>query len=258
MRSKYSFNEAADLYDEVRPSYPEELIDTIVQKTELTLQSKLLEIAPGTGQATKKFGERGYKIHAVELGDKLAELLRVNCKDMNLTVDVAPFEEWKTEDTYNMIYCATAFHWLDKEVKYEKCASLLEDDGYLVLLWNNAIGTTNPIINEAYNLLFAYYPERPHSTKSRSVEAVSNQKLHGKEEIEESGYFILENYIEKKWTLTQPKERMIKGFYTQSSYLSLGETDKKELTEKLEILFENLEEIVEADFITTVYVCKKK
>lgn len=136
MRSRDSFNKAAQLYDEVRPSYPDVLIDWIIEKADIDVSSKLLEIAPGTGQATKKFVERDYSVHAAELGDKLAELLLINMKGKNVSVDVSSFEDWQPKDSkaYKLIYCATAWHWIDPQIKYKKTYDLLDKNGKLVLL----------------------------------------------------------------------------------------------------------------------------
>lgn len=98
MNLRESFNKAAKLYDDTRPSYPDVVIEWITDKTNVSTTDKLLEIAPGTGQATTKFAQRGYSIHCIELGDKLAKILLENCSNDDVTVDVCPFEDWKNED----------------------------------------------------------------------------------------------------------------------------------------------------------------
>ncbi len=261
MRSRESFNKAAELYDQVRPTYPNELIDWVIEKSNLDLVDSLLEIAPGTGQCTRKFAERNFKIHAVELGDKLAAILRENMTDKKVTVDIAPFEEWIHSSTnkYRLIYCATAWHWIDPEVKYKKTYDLLEDNGRLAIIWNNALGTIeNKIMDEAYKLLFSYHKETPHSTKPKTQDEIKMKSLGTKGMLEESGYFILDDYFEKTWSFQQPREKAIKGFYSQSSFLSLCENDQNELKEKLEILFRNLDNELEAHFKSVVYLCKKR
>lgn len=260
MRSREAFNQAAKLYDEVRPTYPNELIDFIVKKTNITPDYELLEIAPGTGQATRKFVDLGFTIHAVELGDKLAELLLLNMKGKNVTVDISSFEDWipKVNKKYKLIYCATAWHWIDKEVKYQKAYDLLEEDGYLALIWNNAIGSPdNALMDEAYKLLFSYHKETPHSTKPKSESQLLDVKAQSIEGIEESGHFKMDDYIQVNWSITQPKEVLIKGFFTQSSYLSLSDQEKEEVTPKITSLFNQMEDELDTLFRSTVYLAKK-
>ncbi len=258
MKRNESFNHAAKLYDEVRPSYPEEVINWIIKHTQIKDNDQLLEIAPGTGQATKQFAKRGYPIHAVELGNNLAELLMKNMKDYTVTVDVSSFEEWTTDQQFPMMYCATAFHWLDPDIRYQKCHSLLEDDGYLVLIWNNAAtGTTNPVMQKAFDELFRYYDDRPFSSKPVAEDTIKAQTKQTIEEINTSGYFTYVDDIEVRWTLTQPKEITIKGFFSQSSYLSLSPENKKELDIKLDTIFQELEDMVDSHFVTRAYIAKK-
>lgn len=68
MELRESFDSASKTYDDARPSYPDEVIDWIINKTNVSKEERLLEIGSGTGQATIKFAERGYNIHCIEMG----------------------------------------------------------------------------------------------------------------------------------------------------------------------------------------------
>ena len=59
---RLSFNEAPDIYDKVRPSYPAELFDTLFQV--LPSQPEIVEVGGGTGQATKDLLARGASVLA--------------------------------------------------------------------------------------------------------------------------------------------------------------------------------------------------
>lgn len=48
---RLSFDRAADIYDEVRPSYPGPMFDELFQM--LPPRPEIVEVGPGTGQATK-------------------------------------------------------------------------------------------------------------------------------------------------------------------------------------------------------------
>lgn len=52
------FNEAAELYDRVRPGYPPRLFDDLAELAGLGSGSRVLEIGCGTGQATVPLAER--------------------------------------------------------------------------------------------------------------------------------------------------------------------------------------------------------
>jgi hypothetical protein len=63
-----TFDQVAELYNQARPAYPDALFSTLIQVTGLSPTAKVLEIGPGTGQATKALASYGYDITGVELG----------------------------------------------------------------------------------------------------------------------------------------------------------------------------------------------
>ncbi len=255
MQRKESFNHAAKIYDESRPSYPDEVIDWIIHRTRVTKNDRLLEIGAGTGQATFKFAERGYKIHCIEMGQNLADLLIENGSEYDLTVDVCAFEKWKPKTSFktSFIFSATAFHWIDHQVKYQKCYDLLTENGYLVLLWHVAPDTQLDQVKKAYDLLWEYCPDRKGTPKANH-----QLKLDRKVEIENSGYFVLEDYMDYHWKLVENKERLTKAFFSQSSFLSLDKEKQEALRSKVIDLYQSLDDTVEAEIHTTVYIARKK
>jgi len=257
MDKRESFDSAAKIYDETRPSYPNEVIEWIIEKTEVSKSERLLEIGSGTGQATFKFAERGYMIHCVEMGENLAELLVKKSRRNNydISVDVSSFEEWRPKSSFktSFIFSATAFHWIDKDTRYKKCYDLLDMDGYLVLLWHVSPEVEIEEVKRAYSLLWDYYPE-----KKKVKERQSDIKIERKLEIINSGYFLLEDYLDYKWKLTNTREQFTKEFFSQSSYLSLDKEKRELVSSKVEELFSNLNDTVETDIYTTVYIAKRK
>lgn len=198
----------ASLYEEIRPSYPEELIEDVVRATGLGKDSRILEIGAGTGKATVQFARRGFRIHAIELGEDMARILREKCSPYpQVSLDVVPFEEWDTsgEAPYDLIYAAQAFHWLDAGTKYQKCHSLLKEGGWLALFWyhpsDEEIPETRRIEEEISEILARYAaPGSPGEKISEQYTYRENPlQDEKKEEIESSGLFE----FRKKITYTQ-------------------------------------------------------
>ncbi|HEY1737699.1 MAG TPA: rRNA adenine N-6-methyltransferase family protein, partial [Acidimicrobiia bacterium] len=73
---RISFDAIASQYDAARPEYPPELYDTLVERTGITKDSRLLEVGPGPGIATRAMARRGYRITALELGENMAAVAR--------------------------------------------------------------------------------------------------------------------------------------------------------------------------------------
>ena len=247
---KETFNGAASLYDQSRPSYPKEVMAFISDVTKLNGDEPVLEIGPGTGQATKLFLEKGHHVTAIELGTELAQVLKSNCPE-NLDVIVGDFDLVAPELDVKvpLVVCATAFHWLNKETRYRDCSRLLSDEGHLVLIWNNKSGETHPIIRKAYEFLFGFTGKRFDDSK----DIVSEQK----KDIENSDFFELKAFKEIVWTRQLSVDKFKDTFYTQSSYLSLSEEDKQKVRQNNDALFEGLRPEDLGATSTTIYVCSK-
>lgn len=134
---KETFNEVAVMYDQVRNRYPEQMFEEMFRLTGCGAHTHILEIASGTGIATLPLAERGCRVTGVELGEHMARVARDKLASFpNVDIQVAPFEEWEplSGELYDLIVVATAFHWLDPKVRYEKTASLLRPGGYLAII----------------------------------------------------------------------------------------------------------------------------
>ena len=127
-----TFDTAADLYEAARPSYPEELFDDLVALTALEPGARLLEIGCATGKATRHLLERGFSVLCVEMGAQLAERARANLAGLPAEIHVATFEEWESEpEAFELVYAATAWHWIDPAIRYRKSHRLLRPGGHL-------------------------------------------------------------------------------------------------------------------------------
>jgi SAM-dependent methyltransferase len=127
-----TFETAADLYDAARPSYPDELFADLVCLAALKPGDRLLEIGCATGKATRALLERGFSIVCVEMGAQLAEHARRNLAGLSVEIHVEPFETWEGEaESFDLVYAATAWHWVDPAIRYGKVHGLLRPGGHL-------------------------------------------------------------------------------------------------------------------------------
>lgn len=138
MEQRLRFNEDALAYDRARPRYTNELFDAIDAYARLN-GARALEIGPGTGQATRAMLERGAHVTAIELGESLAQVLSARLGDNPaLNVITGDFMEYDAPDgAFDIIYSATAFHWLPQDAALKKVKRLLRPGGTLALFWNH-------------------------------------------------------------------------------------------------------------------------
>ncbi len=133
------FDAVPDVYDRVRPSYPEELFDALFAYCAGgpgRSPSEALEVGPGTGQATGPLLARGMRVTAVELGASLAAFLAAKFADEpRLQVVNAAFEDVDVPPaSLDMVVSATAYHWIDADVRWTKPHTLLREGGALALI----------------------------------------------------------------------------------------------------------------------------
>lgn len=131
-----TFDSAADQYQHARPEYPQELFETLVDVAGLQPGDRLLEVGCATGKATLPLARRGFRITCVEIGPALAAVARANLADFG-DVDVIEdaFETWEPPagELFDLVFAATAWHWLDPALRYERAWRLLRPGGHLAI-----------------------------------------------------------------------------------------------------------------------------
>ena len=131
---RQTFDSAAGRYHQARPDYPAELFDKLVRLAGLRPGERLLEVGCGTGKATAALARRGFAITCVELGPQLAEQARQNLAGFDAVQIVqSAFESWRPSgvESYDLVFAATAWHWIDPAVRYRKAWELLRPGGHL-------------------------------------------------------------------------------------------------------------------------------
>ena len=132
-RLKTTFNSAASRYHQARPEYPAELYDELARLAGLRPGDRLLEVGCATGKATIPLARRGFQITCVELGADLAAEARRNLAGFpRVNIVNGPFETWEPPQAgFDLVFAATAWHWIDPAVRYRRAWELLRDGGHL-------------------------------------------------------------------------------------------------------------------------------
>lgn len=241
---KTTFNVDAERYHAMRPKYPPELVEKIIKDTGLSGNARLLEIGPGTGQATEPLAKRGYVITAIELGDELASKAREALRAFpNVKVVTGAFEDVELpKASFDLIYSATAFHWIQPEVKYTKTYQLLKPGGYLAIIH------TEHVSDEAGDKFID--ASRPLYVKYTSAEAPVNKiqdfrlphlaDLKPPKDID-TALFALENFSVFPLVITYTAQEYVDLLATYSPNIALPE-------EKRTAFFDGIKELIVAEF----------
>lgn len=127
-------------YEAARPGYPDTLFRDILAYSDRTERKDILEIGAGPGQASDYFIREGFQLTALEISQEQVEYLINKYADHpNFRAVCSRFEEFTADDeTFDLIFSATAFHWIAPEVGYAKAHRLLRHGGVHAVFWHLA------------------------------------------------------------------------------------------------------------------------
>jgi ubiquinone/menaquinone biosynthesis C-methylase UbiE len=130
------FDEIAAEYDRRRPAYPDELIGQACQVAGIGSGDHVLEVGCGSGQLTRGLVARGLHVTALEPGKSLIALARKNLEGAGEVEFVnAQFEDAVLPpEHFQAVFSASAFHWIDPKVSWQKAADVLVPGGTLALV----------------------------------------------------------------------------------------------------------------------------
>lgn len=203
------FNRMAPSYHIARPPYPDQLYQALSDHEVIGHGARVLEIGPGTGQATRHLLRAGCHLVAVEPGARLADLLRQD--HPTLDVREGPIETVPLEpDTYDSVVAATSMHWVDLDVALPRLHSALGQDGKLAV-WRHVFGDhtkTSPFRDRVQQIVDA----RPSHRIQRDSEAPSM------DDLATGGWFSPVTTLRWRWAIELSTEQVHRLFSTFSDW----------------------------------------
>lgn len=215
-----TFNTVAGQYDRMRPTYVEELYDEIWRYGGFKEGISAVEIGIGTGQATQPVLNRGASVVAVELGNELAAFCAQKFKDeKKFRVVNMPFQDFDAPDnSVDLIYSASAFHWIPEEIGYRKVFSMLRPGGVFARFANHPYrDKENDALHEAMQVHYRKYMPRSIASPEYTAEEAARRA-----EIGEKYGFVDNQYKLFKRTRTFNAEQYTRLLGTYSDHIALG------------------------------------
>ena len=144
-----SFGDWADEYDRYRAGYPAALAADLLAGGRHTV----LDIGCGTGKAAVALAEQGGDVLGVEPDERMARVARGH----GIPMEVARFEEWDSAGRrFDVVTCASSWHWLDPESTLPRIPALLDSGGLLARIWN--IHVFDDEVRQALDAVYDDYP----------------------------------------------------------------------------------------------------
>jgi SAM-dependent methyltransferase len=223
-----TFDRAAELYQAARPDYPEELFDRLLEDCRLRPGDRVLEVGAGPGKATLPLAHRGLKITAVEPGAALAAQARRNLAGFPVDVVQTRFEEWNgPAGRYSAVVSATAWHWVDPQLRYELAARALQPKGHLAFWSAQHVFPPDgdPFFDEIQKVYDAIGQGLPGGAPRPTPGELPEQVT----EIEASGLFEIVTVEHFDWTVDYDTEGYLDLLRTFSGHIAMATESRETL-----------------------------
>lgn len=138
MDKRLTFDEDIVNYDIWRPRYCYNLFSDIIKYSGIDSKKTAVEVGCGTGQATEPILKTGCSFIAIEYGKNFAAYVMEKFKHYSkFQVLNMEFEKFQFDkSSVDLLFSATAFHWIPEEIGYTKAYDILKNGGTIALFWN--------------------------------------------------------------------------------------------------------------------------
>ena len=229
-RLRRTFDDAAERYQAARPEYPRELFDALVDAAGLRAGDLLLEVGCATGKATIPLARRGFAITALDIGaDLVAVARRTLASFPSVEVAQADFETWRppTMQRFHLVYAATAWHWVDPDVRYRKAWEMLQPNGHL------AFWSATHVFPDGGDPFFVeiqdVYDEIEGDSAAAVVRPRPGELPDLRQEIESSGLFVDVVVRQFDWEISYDADGYIALLDTFSGHIAMADADRAHL-----------------------------
>ncbi|MEO0824682.1 MAG: class I SAM-dependent methyltransferase [Cyanobacteria bacterium J06642_9] len=252
------YSPAAKAYQQVRPRYPQALIDQVIDIAQLSSQSSLLEIGCGPAIATPAFAALGCAMTCVEPNPEFYHLAQHTCEPyLNVTLQNCAFEEWElAPQHFDAVLAASSFHWIPPETGYPKAAAALRPSGHLILLWNKELQPRYDVFQQLSAVYKTHAPSLNRVYEDRDTQIAILDQL-GQMAIA-SGQFKDVVFGNLEVEVTYSIDEYLLLLSTYSPHLKLEPQQKQPLFEGLRQVLMQHGEAVQLSYVSAFHVARPK
>jgi ubiquinone/menaquinone biosynthesis C-methylase UbiE len=185
-----SFSTAASVYERARPPFPEAAIDWLCTQLAITSETRLLDLAAGTGRLTRPLYAHTRQIVAVEPVAEMRGVLHRSLPAIEVLDGIAEELPLGTASV-DVVVVAQAFHWFDPEPALSEIARVLVPGGRLGIVWHGA-DLTDPVQRTFRALVERHRNDAPAHITGDSARFLAQQRLF--EEIATAGIADVHEY----------------------------------------------------------------
>lgn len=253
---KDTFDNVVSIYDAARPLYPERLLKDVQEFSGITRYDRALEVGAGTGQATDLFLPSIDKLDIVEVGDNQVKYLKEKYQSKKVCTYKAYFEDFDSDNSYDLIFSATAFHWVEEEIGYPKAWNLLRPGGTMAVFWHMSSVTLHDtgIFVGLDKIKKKYLPNEFQGFDKAGIEGVRQRRIS---QIQSGNCFGEPVIKEYRFTDTYDADRYALLLESYSSTQTLDADSRKMYLDEVRAYINENGGIVEMPQHVMLYLVKK-
>jgi SAM-dependent methyltransferase len=157
-RAALGFSEG-ERYERSRPGYPSDAVDALCAHLGIGPETRVLDLAAGTGKLTRELCRRAGTVVAVEPVAGMRATLHRTVPDAQILdgrAEAIPLEDASAD----AITVAQAFHWFDGDAAVAEIARVLRPGCRVGLMWN-VMDETFPWVAELQELIHVHRGANP-------------------------------------------------------------------------------------------------
>lgn len=232
----WTFDTVASTYEKLRPGYVDELYQTIFDYTPINSTSRIVEIGTGGGQATLPFLKTGCELTSIDYGENFCEICREKFKEYpSFSAVSGRFEDVELNGEYDLIYSASAFHWIPEEIGYKKVYDILKDGGVFARFANHPYRDKGkPELSAEIDQIYAEYYYKYYNKEPGKPTEYSKEQACSRAMIAEKYGFTDIQYKLFYRTRTFSAKEYIILLGTYSDHIAIEEKIRTEFFSKIE------------------------
>ena len=245
-------------YDAARPGHADRVYDLLVERCGLGPGSSVLEVGPGTGQATRRLLDAGAApLVALEPDGALSAFLRERFGDRIDVRETTLEEALLPPGSFDLAIAASSFHWVEEDVGLERISGALRVDGWLAMWWtlfgdadesDAFISATSPLLEDLDSSPTDGQPGRPQHARDREARLGA---------LETAGFQDIGHEL-VKWRASWDADGIRTLYGTFSPIARLGDERREELLDEIaRIARDDFGGRVERTLVTSVYTARK-
>ncbi len=234
---EWTFDTVASTYEKWRPGYSNELYEMLFDYIPINQLSNVVEVGIGGGQATLPILKTGCNFTAVEYGEQFSELCREKFKTYpNFKVVTNKFELTDFENNaYDLVYSASAFHWVPEEIGYSKVFSMLKNGGVFARFANHPYRDKGkPALSKEIDEIYTLYYYKFHNRKQEAPTEYTEEQAKSRAMIAEKYGFTDIRYALFFRTRTFSAKEYITLLGTYSDHIAIEEKIRSKFFSEIE------------------------